>query len=108
MIRRPPRSTLFPYTTLFRSSPDNSPFRADEPYRRAIAGIHARLAATASRLADQPPGEIAPYEAPEELGADLDIVHRSLDANGSRARAPGRLRPLPPAVARVWCYSALP
>src|SRR2546430_9013469 len=26
MIRRPPRSTLFPYTTLFRSDP-NSPFR---------------------------------------------------------------------------------
>src|SRR5438309_6167846 len=24
MIRRPPRSTLFPYTTLFRSSPGNS------------------------------------------------------------------------------------
>src|SRR2546429_9062410 len=24
MIRRPPRSTLFPYTTLFRSSPHNS------------------------------------------------------------------------------------
>ena len=23
MIRRPPRSTLFPYTTLFRSSPPN-------------------------------------------------------------------------------------
>src|SRR2546430_5167296 len=23
MIRRPPRSTLFPYTTLFRSSPSN-------------------------------------------------------------------------------------
>src|SRR3712207_8883406 len=23
MIRRPPRSTLFPYTTLFRSVPDN-------------------------------------------------------------------------------------
>src|SRR3712207_8281851 len=25
MIRRPPRSTLFPYTTLFRSSPDGMP-----------------------------------------------------------------------------------
>src|SRR2546430_11762608 len=24
MIRRPPRSTLFPYTTLFRSAPSNS------------------------------------------------------------------------------------
>src|SRR3712207_6903912 len=27
MIRRPPRSTLFPYTTLFRSEPDG-----DEPF----------------------------------------------------------------------------
>src|SRR5690348_17648655 len=25
MIRRPPRSTLFPYTTLFRSKPDEPP-----------------------------------------------------------------------------------
>src|SRR5260370_25880375 len=25
MIRRPPRSTLFPYTTLFRSSPEETP-----------------------------------------------------------------------------------
>src|SRR3712207_8528406 len=25
MIRRPPRSTLFPYTTLFRSPPDRGP-----------------------------------------------------------------------------------
>src|SRR2546430_12968651 len=28
MIRRPPRSTLFPYTTLFRSRPRDSPRRA--------------------------------------------------------------------------------
>src|SRR5947209_15499993 len=28
MIRRPPRSTLFPYTTLFRSSPSASPANA--------------------------------------------------------------------------------
>src|SRR5258708_28019716 len=26
MIRRPPRSTLFPYTTLFRSQPDDDTF----------------------------------------------------------------------------------
>src|SRR2546430_12900739 len=30
MIRRPPRSTLFPYTTLFRSGPD-----AEIPYARS-------------------------------------------------------------------------
>src|SRR5438270_3663967 len=28
MIRRPPRSTLFPYTTLFRSKSDESPLEA--------------------------------------------------------------------------------
>src|SRR5438876_6359040 len=28
MIRRPPRSTLFPYTTLFRSDPQTLPLRA--------------------------------------------------------------------------------
>jgi phosphoenolpyruvate carboxylase len=84
-------------------SPDQSPFRADEPYRRAVAGIHARLGATASRLAENPageapPGEIAPYDTPEGLKADLDIVHRSLNANGSAALARGRLRRLRRAV----------
>src|SRR3712207_8740785 len=34
MIRRPPRSTLFPYTTLFRSSPTRS-YRS---YRHASSG----------------------------------------------------------------------
>src|SRR3712207_8160807 len=29
MIRRPPRSTLFPYTTLFRSRPSRFRFRCD-------------------------------------------------------------------------------
>src|SRR2546423_3470955 len=31
MIRRPPRSTLFPYTTLFRSA---DPIRQSSPHRR--------------------------------------------------------------------------
>src|SRR5258706_14581489 len=30
MIRRPPRSTLFPYTTLFRSREDEHPHQIDE------------------------------------------------------------------------------
>src|SRR5687768_18144724 len=32
MLRRPPRSTLFPYTTLFRSFPDGQPFTRFEMY----------------------------------------------------------------------------
>src|SRR5258708_17822962 len=41
MIRRPPRSTLFPYTTLFRS-----PGRRDAGFRRSRAGGVAGRAAT--------------------------------------------------------------
>src|SRR3712207_8032214 len=39
MIRRPPRSTLFPYTTLFRSGVDQhvGP-RADRPEERPLGG----------------------------------------------------------------------
>src|SRR5690242_20939993 len=33
MIRRPPRSTLFPYTTLFRSDDRSEVLRADDPVR---------------------------------------------------------------------------
>src|SRR3712207_8688932 len=47
MIRRPPRSTLFPYTTLFRSTPRRAarPERAGarDPPRRDRAGAAARL-----------------------------------------------------------------
>src|SRR5687767_15477559 len=46
LLRRPPRSTLFPYTTLFRSRPDALPAA---PRRRALrrpgpAGVSARPA----------------------------------------------------------------
>src|SRR5258707_5415159 len=39
MIRRPPRSTLFPYTTLFRSrGAAAAGFREDRPHRRDLRG----------------------------------------------------------------------
>src|SRR2546430_12649443 len=52
MIRRPPRSTLFPYTTLFRSVLDREAARVVERYERAAVGhelaqrLHAFLAET--------------------------------------------------------------
>src|SRR3989441_1864365 len=36
MIRRPPRSTLFPYTTLFRSHPDRLVLEPLEAYRGPV------------------------------------------------------------------------
>src|SRR5258707_11015778 len=42
MIRRPPRSTLFPYTTLFRSSHDlRTPLRGIAEYSRLLLEGHA-------------------------------------------------------------------
>src|SRR3989442_1659205 len=48
MIRRPPRSTLFPYTTLFRSAEKALPARAAAPQCRQDAG--STLASPALRL----------------------------------------------------------
>ena len=84
---------------LAASSPDHSPHRDDEPYRRAIAGMYARLSATA-RVLDglEAPrhalGESLPYVAAGEFSADLDILHHSLVTNNSRLLARGRLRRL--------------
>ena len=84
-------------------SPDTSPYRHDEPYRRAISGMYARLVATASALDHfQSPhhavGDAPPYALVAEFSADLAILHRSLTTNGSAMLARGRLRTLRRAV----------
>src|SRR5258708_31107980 len=42
MIRRPPRSTLFPYTTLFRSLPDLLVVEDLAPFRRTLDELETR------------------------------------------------------------------
>src|SRR3712207_6936158 len=49
MIRRPPRSTLFPYTTLFRSSSASTPRRPGTSSSTPGARI-GRISSTASLL----------------------------------------------------------
>ena len=85
-------------------SPDRSPHRADEPYRRAIAGFYARLAATALRLdnLEAPRHAVAaaePYTTSAEFAADLDVLHRSLISHKCGLLGRGRLRRLRHAVA---------
>jgi phosphoenolpyruvate carboxylase len=84
-------------------SPDRSAYRRYEPYRRAITGIYARLAATARALdhsdpLHQPVASAPPYANSGELLADLTIVANSLVANRSELLAKGRLRDLRRAV----------
>ena len=90
-------------TALADLSPDTSPHRRDEPYRRALTGLYARIATTA-RLLDQHEalrhavGEAPPYADPTSFAADLDIIHRSLLSNDAALLARGRLRNLRRAV----------
>jgi phosphoenolpyruvate carboxylase len=88
--------------TLAGRSGDPSPHRSGEPYRLAVSGIYARLAATAQKLevetSRRPVAEAAPYASAKEFKADLDILDRSLIANNSRVIARGRLRLLRRAV----------
>ncbi|RJG04561.1 phosphoenolpyruvate carboxylase [Noviherbaspirillum sedimenti] len=93
-------------------SEDQSPHRLDEPYRRAIYGIHARLAATKagfSKVAEESggPSGTEPYGSADQLQSDLDVVHRSLMSSGSSMLARGRLRHLRHAV-KIFGFSLAP
>ena len=82
---------------------DPNPHRGDEPYRQALIGVYARLAATAEMLtgyepARPPHADMPPYTAPAELVADLDVIAASLASHGSRCLAEGRLKHLRRAV----------
>ncbi len=94
------------------ASVDHSPHRADEPYRRALSGVYARLAATFHALLGKMPARPAadkapPYPNAAALAADLDVVHTSLQTNGSAPLSRGRLRQLRRAV-KVFGFHLAP
>ncbi|HVJ00453.1 MAG TPA: phosphoenolpyruvate carboxylase [Sphingomonas sp.] len=68
-------------------SGDDAPSRADEPYRRALTGIYARLAATFTHFTGKPAPrhvthEGAPYATPGELREDLVAIAHGLAQGG--------------------------
>jgi phosphoenolpyruvate carboxylase len=80
-------------------SPDTSPHRADEQYRRALIGIYARLAATArahgaTNILRQEVGPGAPYQAATEFSADLLLLVDSLKQRHGTALIKPRLATL--------------
>jgi phosphoenolpyruvate carboxylase len=73
---------------LANASGDDHPARADEPYRRAISGIYARLAATYQAITGDAPAKRAivtgtAYASPRELRTDLVALARSLGQGGA-------------------------
>src|SRR2546422_7245484 len=73
MIRRPPRSTLFPYTTLFRSSSSSCP-KGSSGCRRTIPISAMRVRNSTSITQARPRSE----EHTSELQSRLHLVCRLL------------------------------
>jgi phosphoenolpyruvate carboxylase len=89
-------------------SPDRSTHREDEPYRRALTGIFARLAATGRALGLESEhraavGEAEPYPEATSFVQDLDVIDRALRESNDGLLADGRLRHLRKA-ARIFGF----
>jgi phosphoenolpyruvate carboxylase len=84
-------------------SHDTNPHREDEPYRRALVGVYARLAATLHELTGTEALRHAvaaqdPYASADQFLADLRVVEQSLATHHAQALAVVRLKPLLRAV----------
>ena len=79
------------------ASGDDAPSRADEPYRRAVSAIYARLSATYQAVCGAAPPRPSPlsgkpYADPAALRADLRTLARGLGGGGPLASAGGLAR----------------
>lgn len=88
---------------LANASPDTNEHRQDEPYRRALTGMYARLAATLKSLTGQDAARHAiapqnPYKSSQEFLTDLQTIEASLVSQGAKALVDRRLRGLIRAV----------
>ena len=85
------------------ASPDSSEHRLDEPYRRALTGMYARLAASLRELTGGVAARHAvapqnPYPNAEAFLAELRTIEKSLRERHGSALVYHRLRPLIRAV----------
>src|SRR2546426_2132756 len=86
MIRRPPRSTLFPYTTLFRSSPHQTAASVLAP---ALPVVHPLQICT-QRFPDSP-RHLRSEEHTSELQSPCNLVCRLLLEKKKKTTAPQAL-----------------
>ncbi|MET3761598.1 phosphoenolpyruvate carboxylase [Sphingomonas sp. UYEF23] len=78
------------------ASGDTAESRSDEPYRRALSGIYARLAATHLALTGKPAPRAAAlkgerYADPQAFRADLVTIARALRSGGGALSSGGAL-----------------
>src|SRR2546427_6948843 len=92
MIRRPPRSTLFPYTTLFRSRRAVLGEGADRPCRAPGSAVESRRP--------------RPVEGPGAAGADARQRRRG--PRDAQRKAPGPIRSPRPSRQGNWLHALRP
>src|SRR5437763_11139305 len=73
MIPRPPRSTLFPYTTLFRSGPARQQDGFGRPHHASADRPHRRLGGKIA--ASEPPPR---HAGPDRKSTRLNSSHRCI------------------------------
>src|SRR3712207_8418364 len=88
MMRRPPRSTLFPYTTLFRSQPENGSATdeahpGDHPFNDARGGFGRAVQDAFGRLDESAGGDGDERKRSQSRAALLD--RKSTRLNSSHA-----------------------
>src|SRR3989454_9523898 len=117
MIRRPPRSTLFPYTTLFRSpewkghrstdkrySGDNRLILPKSSHRRQGLAPRCRLIASWGWSRSQGLG-CSPIKAVRELGLERRETVRSLSVAGEGGLTGAAPRTSVQGGQDLWCAS---
>src|SRR5256885_8763217 len=83
MIRRPPRSTLFPYTTLFRSvehhgDSDEQGRAVEVPVARATTALTPDVRGARAHAQHTPPAKSRSEEHTSELQSPCNLVCRLL------------------------------
>src|SRR3712207_8854983 len=79
MIRRPPRSTLFPYTTLFRSNVESDELRWGDYIPGLLAGESGRFVTYVSP-------EVMGFEASASVGQPQEIFLRKTELDRKSTR----------------------
>src|SRR5207253_3383314 len=92
MIRRPPRSTLFPYTTLFRSQTHHE--RQKQPYGRQHTYHHYRTQRPAYEKTESLRMQGVEFRSEERFSrnAETDLVCRLLLEKKKQKKSPDRRR----------------
>src|SRR3712207_9480568 len=90
MIRRPPRSTLFPYTTLFRSEAVRKRIeRGQLGHERVDGRVYVYL--DDDQTESGPDVEVEPTALISEMQARIELLERQLDQANERDRENRRL-----------------